>query len=320
MNSRQGRAGLLIVLGLVLTALFADVLASELPLIAHDGETLYILPAWTRPTALRGDNVGSFVRRVRPRGGWAVAPFVPKGPNETNLDAALEGPSGRHPFGTDELGRDVFARVVHGTRISLLVGVLSVLLYAVLGTLFGAIAGFYGGRADAVISRVSETLLSFPTLFLVLTVMGLMRVKTVIPILLVIGLTRWPDVARLVRAEMLRLRALDFVQASRALGASDARLMLRHLIPHALGPVIVAVAFGIPSAILIESALSFLGFGVPPPQASWGELLTQAHRYVTYPGAWWLTLFPGLALFVTVASFQMLGEGLRSGRSTMSHS
>lgn len=249
--------------------------------------------------------------------GGAVIPF---GPNQTDLESTLQPPSSTHLFGTDEIGRDVLARVIHGARISLAVGVLSVALYVVLGIFFGALAGYYGGRVDAVISRVSETLMSFPTLFLVLSVMGLTRVKTVIPILLVIGLTRWPDVARLVRAEVLRLRALDFVQASRALGASDARLLLRHLIPHALPPVLVAAAYGVPSAILIESALSFLGFGVPPPAPSWGELLTQAHRYVTYPGAWWLTLFPGLALFVTVGGFHLLGEGLRDQRSKMSHS
>lgn len=320
MNSRLARAGILVIGALVLTAAFADLLASDKPILAHDGTRLFILPAWTKPSELRDDNVSSFVRRVRDHGGWAVAPIVPKGPNETNLDEALQRPSGRHPFGTDEVGRDVFARVVHGTRISLLVGVASVLLYTLLGVLLGLLAGFYGGRVDAVISRVSETLLSFPTLFLVLTVMGLTRVKTVIPILLVLGLTRWPDVARLVRAEVLRLRTLDFVQASRALGASDLRLLLRHLMPHALPPVLVAAAFGVPSAILIESALSFLGFGVPPPSPSWGELLTQAHRYVTYPGAWWLTLFPGVSLFVTVAAFQLLGEGLRGKRSPMSHS
>lgn len=301
----MGRAGAAIVLALVLIALGADFIASELPVAFSDGTRTYVLPSWTQPPELRGQTIQSLNAK------WMLRPLVPYGPTQTALGELLQAPSRAHPFGTDELGRDVFARVVHGTRISLTVGVLAVALYVLLGTLLGSAAGYYGGKVDTIVSRVSETLIAFPTFFLVLCVMGITRVKTVIPIMLVIGLTRWPDVARLVRAEVLRVRTLDFVQAARALGASDARLLTRHLIPHALSPVLVAAAFGVPSAILIESALSFLGFGVPPPAPSWGELLTQAHRYVTHPGAWWLTLFPGVALFLTVIAFHLLGESIR---------
>lgn len=312
------RLAWLLMIALVTITAFADFLASDKPLVLFDGEHVHVMPAWTRPRDLPDESIEEFRNRSASFDGWLVPPLVSFGPNQTQLQSALQPPSASHPFGTDELGRDVFARVVHGGRVSLFVSLCAVAMYALLGVCLGAFGGYYGGAVDGVISRVSETLLSFPTFFLVLCVMGITRAHTVLPIILVLGLTRWPEIARLVRAEVLRLRTQEFVQASRALGASDARLIARHLIPHALSPVVVAVAFGVPSAILIESALSFLGFGVPPPAPSWGELLTQAHRYVTHPGAWWLTFFPGLALFATVAAFHLLGESIRDVRDPTS--
>ncbi|MHB8874277.1 MAG: ABC transporter permease, partial [Myxococcaceae bacterium] len=227
------------------------------------------------------------------------------------LTAPPWAPDREHPLGTDEVGRDVLARLVHGARVSLSVGFVAVALYVLIGLIVGALAGYYGGVVDAVVSRITEVMMTFPTFFFILAVLGLMRVRTIYPIMLVLGLTRWTDVSRLVRAEVLRLKTLEYVQASRALGASDLRIITRHLLPNAMGPVLVAATFGVAGAILIESSLSFLGFGVPPPAASWGELLSQAHRYVTHPGAWWLTLYPGLAIFLTVTSFNLVGEGLR---------
>lgn len=293
-------------------ALFAELWAAELPIAVRiDGQT-WVLPALTRPSALRGDTVQSLQARVAgDPSAWLIPPLVPYGPNQPSLEETLLPPDGRHPLGTDEVGRDVFARMVHGARVSLTVGLVAVALYVLIGVFLGAIAGFVGGRVDGVISRITEVMLAFPTFFLVLAVMGLMRVETLIPVMVVIGLTRWTDVSRLVRAEVLKLRTHDFIEASRALGAGPARVLLRHVLPNALGPVWVAATFGIAGAILLETALSFLGFGVPPPAPSWGELLTQAHRYIAYPGAWWLAVFPGVAIFLTVTAFNLLGEGLR---------
>jgi peptide/nickel transport system permease protein len=303
----------LAVIGLLLLAAFAaDLIASDKPVVARVDGRVWILPALFEPPELRNDTVLTLRERLASQpDGWMVEPLIPWGPNQTDVAGSLAEPSGGHLMGTDELGRDVFARLVHGARVSLAIGLIAVVLYVVVGIVLGLLAGYYGGRLDALISRCTEVMLSFPTLFLILCVLGLMRVKTLVPVMIVIGLTRWTDVARLVRAEALRLRDLEFVTASRALGASDARVLLRHVLPNALGPVLVSATFGIASVILLESALSFLGFGVPPPTASWGELLTQAQRYVTYPGAWWLTLYPGLALFLTVTAFNLMAEGLR---------
>ncbi|MBI5545808.1 MAG: ABC transporter permease [Deltaproteobacteria bacterium] len=238
---------------------------------------------------------------------------VPFGPYR--LDASLEmlpaGPSARHWLGTDETGRDVLSRLVHGTRVSLAVGLFAVAIYVLIGVSLGAVAGYFGGAVDVVISRTVEAVLTFPTLFLVLALMAMIERPTLLHVVLVIGLTRWPEVARLMRGEVLRVKHLEFVQAARALGASDARILFRHVIPNALGPVLVSAAFGVAGAMLLESALSFLGFGAPPPTASWGEILMQAHRYVVSPGAWWLALFPGAAIFIAVTAYNLVGEGLQ---------
>lgn len=293
-------------------ALFAELWAASLPIAVRIEGRVHVLPAWTKPPELRDETVQSLQAQVaQDPAGWLVAPLVPFGPNQTALDETLSPPDARHPLGTDELGRDVFARMVHGARVSLTVGLVAVALYVVIGVVLGLLAGYVGGSVDVGISRVTEVMLAFPTFFLVLAVMGLMRVESLVPVMVVIGLTRWTDVSRLVRAEVLKLRTHDFIEASRALGASPLRTLLRHVLPNALGPVWVAATFGIAGAILLETALSFLGFGVPPPAPSWGELLTQAHRYIAYPGAWWLAVFPGVAIFLTVTAFNLLGEGLR---------
>lgn len=300
-------AGLLVVAALILVALFADALASDLPIAVRVNHQTYLAPAWTRPAALRAETNAS----LRAKAQWLIPPLLERGPNEPALQLLLSAPGEGRILGTDELGRDVLARMIHGARLSLTVGIVAVSLYVLLGVLLGALAGYFGGAIDALISRATEVMLSFPTFFLVLAILGVLRVQSIVPVMVVIGLTRWTDISRLVRAEILRLRSLEFVEASRALGASWPRVIWKHLLPNALGPILVSATFGIASAILLESALSFLGFGVPPPAASWGELLTQAHRYVTHPGAWWLTVFPGLAIFVTVTAFNLVGEGVR---------
>lgn len=311
MGSRpRVRLALLILALFSAAAVFAEFLAADLPLVARRHGALHVFPQLVTPAALRHQTVQELRATAGPED-WLIPPLVAYGPHRADLRVALQPPSAEHWLGTDELGRDVFARIVHGARISLSVGLFSVALYALIGLVLGAIAGYRGGWVDLLVGRAIELVMTFPTFFFMLCVLGLMRVRSVFPIILVIGLTRWTDIARLIRAEVLRIRTLDFVQASRALGASDWRVLRRHVLPNAMGPVIVSASFGIASAILLESGLAFLGFGVPPPTASWGELLTQAHRYVTHPGAWWLTLFPGLAIFLTVISFNVVGEGLR---------
>ncbi|MBX5481989.1 MAG: ABC transporter permease [Myxococcaceae bacterium] len=298
----------LVLLGaFALVALCADLIASDLPIAVRVEGHTYVLPARTRPPALAHEDMAS----LRARAEWLIPPLFERGPDQPHLDAVLHPPGADAPLGTDELGRDVLARLVHGARLSLVIGLLSVGLYVLIGVVLGALAGWFGGVVDTIVSRVTEVMLAFPTFFLVLAILGVMRVESIVPVMVVIGLTRWTDVSRLVRGEVLRLKTEDYVQASRALGAPPMWVIARHLLPNALGPVLVNATFGIAGAILIETALSFLGFGVPPPQASWGELLTQAHRYVTWPGAWWLTLFPGMAIFFTVTALNLVGEGLR---------
>lgn len=310
------RVGLWIALGLFAVALGADLVASDLPLALRLEGRTYLLPnlGSTVPEALRGQDVQALRARLREdRGDWMLEPPVPFGPYRTDmsLQQLPAGPSARHPLGTDETGRDVAARLVHGTRVSLAVGLFAVALYVLVGVLLGALAGFFGGAVDLVISRTVEVMLTFPTLFLVLALMAVVERPGLADLVLVIGLTRWPDVARLVRGEVLRVKELEYVRAARALGATELRVLFRHVVPNCLAPVLVAAAFGVAGAVLLESALSFLGFGVPAPTASWGETLMQAHRYVTSPGAWWLALFPGAAIFLTVTAYNLVGEGLQ---------
>jgi peptide/nickel transport system permease protein len=238
-----------------------------------------------------------------------LAPWLaPYDPTAIDLDAILMPPSWQHPLGTDGLGRDLLSRMMFGAQISLLVGFVAVGIAAVIGVFFGAVAGYYGGKVDALIMRFVDVMLAFPSFFLILAVIAFLE-PSIWNIMAVIGLTSWMGVARLVRAEMLHLKELDYVAAARLQGASDTRLMWRHLLPNALSPVLVTVTLGIAAAILIESGLSFLGIGVQPPTASWGNILTDGKANIEI--AWWLSLFPGLAILFTVLGYNLLGEGLR---------
>jgi peptide/nickel transport system permease protein len=239
----------------------------------------------------------------------AAAPLIaPYAPNAVDLSAHLQPPSARHLFGTDDLGRDVLARMIHGSRVSLIVGYSATLLSLLIGAALGALAGYYGGAADWVVSRLIEIVLCFPFLFLLLGIVALFK-PSLATILIALALTSWTTEARFVRAEFLRIRELEYAQAARASGARDARIIFRHLLPNALAPVIVSASFGVASAILTESALSFLGFGVALPTASWGSILAVAQEYVGL--AWWLVVFPGIAIFLTVAAFNVIGDRLR---------
>lgn len=238
------------------------------------------------------------------------APLLPLGfePNAIDLAGRLEGPGVDHLLGTDDLGRDVLARMVHGARVSLAVGLFATVIALIVGCTLGALAGYYGGAADWLISRLIEVTMCFPFLFLVLGIVALFE-PSLVTILVALGLTSWTSEARFVRGEFLRIRDSDFAEAARASGASNSRIIFRHLLPNALTPVLVSATFGVASAILTESALSFLGLGVPLPTASWGSILSTAQDHIDY--AWWLMLFPGLAIFLTVAAFNIIGEQLR---------
>ena len=237
------------------------------------------------------------------------APYIaPYDPDAIDVKAILISPSSTHLMGTDGLGRDVFSRMLFGARISLLVGIVAVGIATLIGVILGAIAGYYRGWVDIVIMRLVDVMLSIPTFFLILAVIAFLT-PSIWNIMIVIGLTSWMGVTRLVRAEFLSLRGREFVMAAQTLGAKDGRLIFTHLLPNSLTPVIVSSVLGVASAVLVESGLSFLGLGVQAPQASWGNILTDGKEYIQF--AWWLSLFPGLAILITVLGYNLLGEGLR---------
>ncbi|HKP55493.1 MAG TPA: ABC transporter permease [Polyangiales bacterium] len=304
------RVCVVIILGMGVLALAADFLASDLPLaLSFQGQT-YPLPNIVRPAALRGYDNQRLLDAMTPED-WAVFPPIPWGHNTHDLDAVLAPPSGQHFLGTDSGGRDVAARVIHGARVSLSVGILSVSVLLVIGVFFGAIAAYYGGWADLLLMRLLEIVHSLPTLLLLVTILAVIMPtgwRAIVTMMLVIGFVRWTDVARLTRGEILRVRTMPYVEAARALGCSPARVIVRHVLPNALAPVLVAATFAMASAILIEGALSFLGFGIPPDMASWGGMLNDVQGHTE---AWWLAVFPGAAIFVTVTVYNLAGEGLR---------
>jgi peptide/nickel transport system permease protein len=304
------RASVLVIAVLLVVALGADMLASDQPLLAWYHGKLYVLPNVFGPPELKILTARLFLSGMGPAD-WAVMPVVPWGANTHDLFAVLQGPSAAHWLGTDSAGRDVLARLIHGSRVSLSVGVLSVGVLVSVGTVLGTVAGYYGGIVDGLVMRVVETVHSIPTILLMITMLAILAPEgwgAVVAMMLVIGLVRWTDVARLVRGEILRVRTLDYVQASRAQGASDLRIMWRHVVPNAMSPVLVTATFAMASAILVESALSFLGFGIPDDMASWGGLLNDVRGN---EAAWWLAVFPGLAIFLTVTVYNLAGEGLR---------
>lgn len=217
-------------------------------------------------------------------------------------------PSRIHLMGTDELGRDAFTRVLYGARISLAVGISSALIATLLGTLIGALAGYYRGWIDTLLMRFTDVVLSIPLLPLVILVSGMIRPS--VPLLIcIIGALGWMGTARLVRGQFLSLREREYVEASRALGGSHGRIMFRHILPNAIGPVVVSTTLAVGSAIMLESALSFLGLGVQPPTPTWGNLLNSASQWLQ--GAPWLAVFPGLMILFTVLAVNFLGDGLR---------
>lgn len=236
----------------------------------------------------------------------AVFPLRRFGYRDTDPEHSVAPPSGRHWLGTDYEGRDVFARMLYGTRISLTIGIVAVMIYVSIGIVLGALAGYYGRWVDNWISRLIEVMICFPSFFLILTIAALIEKRSIFHVMLIIGFTGWTGVARLIRAEFLKQTNLDYVQAARALGLSEARIIFRHILPNAVAPVLVSATFGIAAAILIESSLAFLGVG-DPSVASWGETLNTGRTEHKL----WLVLAPGFAIFFVVSVFNLVGEGLR---------
>jgi len=238
-----------------------------------------------------------------------LAPLLsPYDPGEINLKEVLAPPSQAHILGTDQLGRDVLTRMIWGSRISLKVGFVATGIAILIGTILGALSGYYRGMADSVIMRLVDIMLCFPTFFLILAVIAFLE-PSIWNIMVIIGLTGWMGITRLVRADFITLREREFVQAARVIGAGDMRIIFIHMLPNAMASILVAATLGIAGSILTESALSFLGIGVQPPTPSWGNMLTAGKDNIDI--AWWLSLFPGLAILITVLGFNLLGEGIR---------
>ncbi|MCL2000750.1 MAG: ABC transporter permease [Planctomycetes bacterium] len=273
--------------------------------------------------SLRGDfSIGPYLAEIQ--AGNTLAAIHHQRLNRLLLERSLPGaidpasPSrwkkprhlaGYHLLGTDESGRDVLVRVIHGARVSLSVGFVSVFLATIIGLVLGSLAAYYGGRVDMAISRFLEIMMCFPSFFLILAVIAVLDRRSIVNIMLVIGLTSWTGIARLIRGEMLRQKKMDYVSASIALGASDTRTIFRHILPNAMAPVLVSISFGITGAILTEAGLSFIGFGVTPPTPTWGQLLSETRDSPL--ANWWLAVFPGIVLFLSVVAYNITGEALR---------
>jgi peptide/nickel transport system permease protein len=239
----------------------------------------------------------------------AFAPLLsPYNPDAIDRHHVLAPPDINHPLGTDDLGRDVLSRMIFGARISLAVGFVAVGIATVIGMILGALAGYYSGWTDRIIMRFIDIMLSIPTFFLILAVIAFIG-SSIWNIMVVIGLTSWMGVSRLVRAEFLSLKEREFVLAAKAIGASDLRIIFTHVMINSMAPVLVSAVLGVAGAVLVESALSFLGIGVQPPTPSWGNILSLGKDYIEL--AWWLSVFPGLAILVTVLGYNLLGEGIR---------
>jgi peptide/nickel transport system permease protein len=311
---------------LSLVAIFAPVIVGTKPLVCKYKGSIYF-PAlgylnsdWENPL-LRTEMRLIYPVNLQKKDpeSWALWPLVYQDPfrrvrddewgdRPGNPSGAAGKPSSINLFGTTSTGYDVFAIMVHGTRTALLVGFVSMGIAGFIGIIVGSLAGYFRGPVDVALSRVIELVLCIPTLVLILALVSLLEKPRIWHTMAIIGCTQWTSIARLARAEFLKLRESEFVMSARALGVKPARIIFRHILPNALAPVLVPITFGIAGAILIESALSYLGFGPPPPNPSWGDLLSQGRANMQM---WWLILFPGLAIFFTVLAYNLIGEGLQ---------
>lgn len=310
-KNKMAVVALYVVYVMVALAIFADFAANDKPIVASYKGSIYFPVAKQYVVDLGiarwpADLVLADWRELQLD--WALWPPVRYDSRNQDLANTSVGPfTGGHVLGTDDIGRDVLSGMIHGTRISLSIGFIATGIALIIGLLLGAAAGYYGGWVDIAISRIVEIWMNFPSFFLIITIVAFMKAN-IFMVMGVLGITGWTGIARLARGEVLRVRNMEFVTAATALGFPNVRTLLRHVLPNALAPVTVSAAFSIAGAILTESSLSFLGFGVPPTVVTWGSVLSEA-RGATY--AWWLAVFPGIAIFLTVVSYNLLGEGLR---------
>jgi len=310
-----GLMSLYFVLAMSLIAIFADILANDKPLVAsYKQETIFpIVREYGTQLGIvdwyQGELANSDWQTLDYD--WALRAPVGYSPQEADgsiISIEQRRPSSRHWLGTDDIGRDVLAGMIHGSRYALAIGLVAMGISLAIGIVLGLIAGYFGGWVDTLISRLIELVITFPTFFLIITIVAMVQAGSIWLIMAMIGLTGWTSIARFVRGEVLRIRSLDFVSAAQALGFSTPRIIFRHVLPNALAPVLVSAAFGIAGAILTESALSFLGFGVPPTVVTWGSVLFKARSSVN---SWWLAVFPGILIFMTVSAYNLIGDALR---------
>jgi peptide/nickel transport system permease protein len=327
---RQRKLAMLALLYVVLMAiiaLFSPAIAGTKPIVCRYKGSIYF-PAlyyfdrtWENPIFRQDRFRNKYydgLKKNDPQS-WAIWPLLyqdsqrpvradefPDQPPNPTKDAG--SPNRYNWFGTNQAGVDVFAQMVHGTRTALLVGFVSMGIAGAIGIVVGALSGYFGSWIDMLLSRLIEVVMSIPPLVLILALIAVVEKPTIWHLMAILGVTGWTSIARLTRGEFIRLRELDFVTAARAMGAGRARIMYLHIFRNALAPVLVPITFGIASAILTESALSYLGFGAPPPNPSWGTLLNDGQRS---PQMWWLVVFPGTAIFLTVLAYNLIGEGLQ---------
>ena len=303
-------AGLYVVGFLAFMALFADFIANDKPYyLTYKGKTYFPIFRSYMVSAKLGQWPAELlnVDFKKLEGAKSIFPPIPYRQTNISLLEPVEPPSTKHWFGTDKLGRDVLAGIIHGSRISLSIGFVAVGIAVVIGVALGAVAGYFGSWEDLLISRIFEVMMSIPTLFLLITIAALLP-PSIFLTMAIIGLTSWVGIARFTRNEFLQIRNLDYITAAIALGVSNRKVMFKHILPNALAPVIVSVVLGVAGAILVESSLSFLGIGVPAELVTWGSIL---HEASTTTFAWWLAVFPGFAIFITVLAYYLVGEGLR---------
>lgn len=295
-NNKMGFAAFIFIMALFFFAIATPLLINSQPLIAKNTNGELVFPAFSKTNTLN------------PEYSFTIYAPIKKSPSEYDLTETLEGPSIKHFLGTDDRGRDIFARIMYGIRVSMFVGFISVFISIVIGTILGALSGYYGGIWDMVISRIVEIMMSFPTIFLILAVIAFLG-PGLMNIMLVIGLTSWTGVSRLMRGEFLKLRKMEFVSAAKVLGYSDIRIIFKHILPNALTPIFITATFGIAGAILTESTLSFLGLGVQPPTPSWGTMLNAGKDHIVDTPL--QIIWPGIAIFLTVTAYNLFGDALQ---------